>query len=50
MKKNKQKFWFFDPEEHGGEGNMYLYFFAIGIAILGFVIQVIKKLIVYYAE
>lgn len=47
MKKNK-KFWLFDPEEHGGEGNMYLYFASIALAIIGVIIRIIKA--INYAE
>lgn len=48
MKENKQKFWFFDPEQHGGEGNMYIYFASIALGIIGLIIWTIKSII--YAE
>ena len=48
MKENK-KFWFFDPEEYGGVGNMYLYFISIGAAALAIICWLIKE-IFFYAE
>ena len=47
MKKNK-KFWLFDPVEHGGEGNMYLYLLSVSLAFIGIIIWIIKQII--YAE
>jgi hypothetical protein len=44
----KKKNFLFDPEEHGGEVNMYLYWLSIGTAVLGFIIWIIKQII--YAE
>ena len=48
MKENKQKFWFFDPAEYGGEKDMIYYFAAIITAVSALIIGVIKFFI--YAE
>lgn len=44
----KKPHWLFDPEEHGGAGNMYLYWLSVGLAFIGFIIWIIKQII--YAE
>ena len=48
MKENKQKFWFFDPEEYGGEKDMIFYFAAIITAVIALIVGLIKNLL--YAE
>lgn len=48
MKENKQKFWFFDPAEHGGEKDMIYYFAAIITAVIALIIGFIKFML--YAE
>jgi len=47
--KDKQKFWFFDPREHGGEANMYIYFASLGLAAFAVLVWLIKE-IFFYAE
>lgn len=42
MKENKQKFWLFDPEEYGGEANMYLFFISIVLGIIGIIVLFFK--------
>lgn len=48
MKENKQKFWFFDPAEYGGEKDMIYYFAAIITAVIALIVGLIKFLL--YAE
>lgn len=47
MKENK-KFWFFDPQEYGGEKDMIYYFAAIITAVIALIVGSIKFFI--YAE
>lgn len=42
MKENNKKFWLFDPEEHGGEANMYLFFISIVLGIIGIIVLFFK--------
>ncbi len=48
MKENKQKNWFFDPAEYGGEKDMIYYFAAIVTAVIALIIGFIKFIV--YAE
>ena len=41
MKANQDKNFWFDPKEHGGLGNMRLYWFSIGAAALAIVVKFI---------
>ena len=47
MDKNNKKWWFIDPEEHGGDANMFFYFAGIGMAFLAIIIYIIKKIVEY---
>lgn len=42
MKENKQKFWFFDPEEHGGADNMVFYCLSILAGVITIIIMILN--------
>lgn len=48
MKEKKQKFWWLNPKEYGGEKDMIYYFAAIITAVIALIVGLIKFLI--YAE
>lgn len=41
---NKKKNWLFDPEQHGGAGNMYVFWLSVSLAPLGFLLWLINQI------
>lgn len=37
----KKRNFLFDPKEHGGEGNMYIFWFSVAAGIIGFVVKTV---------